>query len=218
MRRPTHIAWLLLLPVVLGCAAASPSPSSTITIAGEVIDLQVERCSLSQGSFRESLPDDATETLLRATGETADGRHVKLTARRSRSMTAPHTVQTVEITVGDPTGDLEALVLYRGYDRIRDQWMEIDADDPSGRVEVSGPLMSFDGPRLQASGTVVRPRSGERIDASLEVHCPVDTDDTDVIASGVPITRPYAAVAPTSRSAAFHASWSRASGIGLRSV
>lgn len=218
MRRSTHITWLLLVPAVLGCAASTPSSSGTITIADEVIDLQVDRCSLSQGSFRESLPDNATETLLRATGETADSRHVELTARRSRSTTAPHIVQTVEITIGDPTGDLEALVLYRGYDRVRDRWVEIDADAPSGRVEVSGPLMSFDGPRLEASGTVVRPDGGERPDASLQIHCLVDPDDTDVVATGVAIGHVQAAVAPTSRSAAFHASWSRASGIGLRSV
>ncbi len=214
MTRPTHLVWLLLFPAFLGCAASTPSPSGSVTIADEVIDLHVDRCSLSKGSFRESLPDDATETLLRATGEAADGRHVELTARRSRSRTAPHAVQTVEITIGDPTGNLEALVLYRGYDRVRDRWVEIDADDPSGRVEASGPLLRFDGPRLEASGTVVRPDGGERLDASLEIHCPVDPDDTAVVATG----HVQAAAAPTSRSAAFHASWSRASGIGLRSV
>ncbi|MCA1784117.1 MAG: hypothetical protein LC679_18680, partial [Intrasporangiaceae bacterium] len=134
-------------------------------------------------SFRERLPDEATETLLRAAGETVDGRTVEVTARRSRSATAPQTVQTVQITVGERTGDLEALVLYRGYDADRDRWVEIDADDPSGRIDVSGPLMRFDGPRLRAAGAVVRPGNGERIHASLAIHCPVDVDNTDVVAT-----------------------------------
>ena len=189
MRRLSRIAWLALLPTILGCTAPTSTPTSTMTIAEDLIALTVQSCSLSQGRFRESLPDDTTETLLRATGETTDGRPVEVTARRSRSSSAPHTVQTVEITVGERTGDLEALVLYRAYDRDRDRWVEIDADDPSGRVEVSGPLLGFDGPRLQVSGTAVRPDSGERIDTSLEMHCSVDPDDTDVVATDVPIRR-----------------------------
>lgn len=205
MRRLHRIAWLVVLPAALGCANAAPSEGS-VTIADEVIGLQVDRCSLSQGAFRESLPDNATETLLRAHGETADGQPVEVTARRSRSTTTPHTVQTVEITVGDPTGELEALVLYRGYDKDRDRWVEIRADDPSGRVEVAGPLMRFDGPRLHALGTVVRPDGGQRIRASLRISCPVEGTDPQIIAAVVPDGRPYAAAAPTSSSAAFHAS------------
>jgi hypothetical protein len=205
MRRLHRIAWLVVLPTVLGCAHTAP-PEGSVTVDETRIDLTVERCSLSNGTFREHLPDDATETLLRAHGETADGQPVEVTARRSRSMSAPHTVQTVEITVGDPTGDLEALVLYRGYDKDRDRWVEIRADDPSGRVEVAGPLMRFDGPRLHASGTVVRPDGGQRIRASLRISCPVEGTDPQVIAAVAPDGRPYAAAAPTSSSAAFHAS------------
>jgi len=205
MRPPPRLASLGLLLALLGCLGSVPLPPSTITIDEDVIGLTVGRCALSNGSFRERLPDEATETLLRAAGETVDGRTVEVTARRSRSATAPQTVQTVQITVGERTGDLEALVLYRGYDRDEGRWVEIDPDDPSGRVEVEGPLMRFDGPRLRAAGTVARPGSGERIDASLEIHCPVDLDDTDVVAVSSPGGRLYAA-APISRSAAFHAS------------
>lgn len=186
MRPLARSAWLTLLLALLGCGGATAPPPSTITIDQDVIDLTIDRCALSNGSFRESVPDDATETLLRASGATGDGRPVRVTARRSRSTTAPHAVQTVEITVGEPTAGLEALVLYRGYDRDRDRWVEIDADDPSGRDEVPGPLMRFDGPRLEASGTVVRPDTGERLTASLEVECPVDVTHTGVVAVIMP--------------------------------
>jgi hypothetical protein len=193
--RAAHLAVMAVAIALSSCAPAPVTSAgpSTITIAGERIHLDVEGCALAGGSFRTDLPEEATETLVRAAGSDDGGRPVAITARRSRSTTAPHQVQTVEITRGAATGDLEALVLYRAYDADRDRWEEVDADAQTGRQRVMGPLFDLQGPRLRAAGAVVRPDGGQRLQASLDIRCPVEVDDRQ-------------AAAPMSRRAAFHAS------------
>ena len=176
------VAWVLL-----GCADPAPPASAgvgsaTLEVDGRRIDLDVVSCGLIDGRFMPGPPPTGSERTLLATGQTPADGPVSVSVRRTRDDAAPQRVQTVEISLGDPTQDVRALVLYRGLDEDTGIWSEIDPDAPDPRVTVPGPLLELDGASLRAEGSASLPEDGRRIMVRLDARCPVEVDGAPGVA------------------------------------
>lgn len=177
----------LMASVLLGCADPIPrtpaaAGSATLEVDGRRIDLDVVSCGLIGGRFMSAPPPTGSERTLLATGETSTDGPVSVAVRRTRDEGAPHHVQTVEISLGDPAEDVRALVLYRGLDADTGTWTEIDPQALDPRVAVPGPLLELDGASLRAEGSASLPEDGRRILVRLEARCPVEVDGTPGVA------------------------------------
>ncbi len=177
----------LMASVLLGCAELVPGTpatggSATLEVDGRRIDLDVVSCGLIGGRFMSAPPPTGSERTLLATGETPTDGPVSVAVRRTRDEAAPHHVQTVEISLGDPAEDVRALVLYRGLDEDTGTWSEIDPDAPDPRVAVPGPLLDLDGASLRAEGSASLPEDGRRIVVRLDARCPVEVDGAPGVA------------------------------------
>jgi hypothetical protein len=173
---------LSLLVGTFGCSdPATPDTPGQARIGWDdvAIALEVTSCTLVGGRFPDQPPPGRTEALVYARGTDAAGVEVTVVARWSAEERSADRIETVEITVGDVTDEIRALVLYRAYDAAARRWTEIDPDVPSARVEVPGPLFVLDGAELRAAGTTVLPEDGRRTLARLHVRCPVTSDEPD---------------------------------------
>lgn len=172
---------------LVGCTDPSaPDPTdvgtASLEIEGRRIDLDVVDCGLIDGRFRPTPPPTGSERTLFAAGDTdADG-PVTVAVRRTRDDVAPHQVQTVEISLGDPEVAVQALVLYRGLDEDTGTWSEIDPDAADARVTVRGPLLQLTGASLRAEGSASMPDDGRRVLVQLQARCPVEVDGVPGIA------------------------------------
>jgi hypothetical protein len=151
--------------------------SGRLRVGDRAIELVVTACATINGRFAETLPVEGAETTLTATGRDIDQAPVTVVVRRTRSASAPHVVQSVEIGIGDARRTVEALVLYRAFDERTGRWTSIDPDAASTRRDADGPLLALDDGRVRARGTTRRAPSGAPVVIRLDADCPIDLGD-----------------------------------------
>jgi len=143
-----------------------------LQLDGSRIALEVRDCALISGRLIEELPAGGSEVSLIAEGRDGDGQPVRVVVRRGTDVVAPHRFDVLEVAIGEVDGDLEVLVLVRGFDRDTGAWSQIDPDAPGARRDVDGPLIRVDGAGLRARRALGRDGRGQQVPIALEAMCP----------------------------------------------